>query len=220
MGAAEVTAFLSELARARHVSASTQNQALAALLFLYREVLKEPLSVGAHDRRAKRAQRMPTVLSVEEVSRVLEAMRGTTQLMASLLHGSGLRLMECCMMRAKDVDLARGEIAVRSGKGQTDRVTVLPDASADGLRAQLKRVRRVHALDVAAGGGFVALPYALNRKLGREAGRALAWQWVFPATRPYRDEATGERRAASGGDTTCMRPCYSGQWQRRRRWQG
>ncbi len=205
MGAAEVTAFLSELARARRVSASTQNQALAALLFLYREVLKEPLSVGPHYLRAKRAHRMPSVLSMEEVTSVLEAMRGTTRLMASLLYGSGLRLMECCTLRAKDVDLARGEIMVRAGKGQKDRVTVLPGASVEGLRAQLQRVRRLHEADVAAGGGFVELPDALNRKLGRDAGRALAWQWVFPATRPYRDEATGERRRHHLHETVLQR---------------
>ncbi|MBI3790921.1 MAG: integron integrase [Gemmatimonadetes bacterium] len=194
MGPVEVEAFLTWLARDRRVSASTQNQALAALLFLYREVLGEPLAVGEHYLRARGPRRVPTVLSREEVPLVLAELRGVPQLMASLLYGAGLRLRECCALRVKDVDFARGELTVRSGKGQKDRVSVLPDVVRGPLQLQLAAVARRHEADQKRGGGYVELPTALRRKLGAEAGRQLAWQWVFPATRPYKDAETGEVR--------------------------
>ncbi len=194
MGVAEVRAFLTHLAVAGHVSASTQNQCLAALMFLYRDVLEAPLTGPIDALRAKRAERLPTVLTREEVTRVLAAMHGTPQLMALVSYGGGLRVMECCQLRVKDVDLARREVMVRSGKGDKDRTTVLSDRAARALRAHLTRVARQHRADIAAGGGYVVLPEALRRKLGDAAARSWAWQWVFPATRGYRDVETGERR--------------------------
>jgi integron integrase len=186
--------FLTYLARDEAVSASTQNQALAALLFLYREVLGVPISGAMQHLHAKRPERLPVVLTRDETQRVLQAMRGTTRLMASLLYGSGMRVMECCTLRVKDVDLTRGEIVIRSGKGQKDRVTMLPQRVVPALRVHLERVAAQHARDLAAGGGYVALPDALRRKLGERASRSWPWQWIFPATRSYRDAATGERR--------------------------
>ena len=194
MGEPHVREFLTYLARDRGVSSSTQNQALAALLFLYRSVLDMPIVAPLHHLQAKRPQRLPVVLTREEVARVLDAMRGVPQLMASLLYGSGMRLLEGCSVRVKDLDLVRGEVIVRSGKGQKDRRTVLPSSLVLPLRRHLHRVRTQHISDVQSGAGFVALPDALRRKLGHEAARSWPWQWVFPATRLYRDEATGELR--------------------------
>jgi len=187
------------------VSASTQNQALAALLFLYGEVLGIPMAAPADHLHAKRPVRLPSVLTQEEVARVLDGMDGVPRLMAGLLYGSGLRLMECCQLRVKDVDLARGELTVREGKGQKDRVTMLPQTVVPALKAQLARVRAQHARDVAAGGGHVALPGALRAKLGDAAARSWPWQWVFPATRPYRDGATGELRRHHLHETVLQR---------------
>ena len=194
LGAEQVRDFLTYLARDEAVSASTQNQALAALLFLYREVLGVPISGAMQHLHAKRPERLPVVLTRDETQRVLQAMRGTTRLMASLLYGSGMRVMECCTLRVKDVDLTRGEIVIRSGKGQKDRVTMLPQRVVPALRVHLERVAAQHARDLAAGGGYVALPDALRRKLGERASRSWPWQWIFPATRSYRDPTTGERR--------------------------
>ena len=194
MGEVQVRDFLTHLARDEQVSASTQNQALAALLFLYREVLALPISGAMQHLHAKRPERLPVVMTREETQRVLQAMRGTTRLMASLMYGSGMRLMECCTLRVKDVDLTRGEIVIRSGKGQKDRVTMLPQRVQPALRMHLERAAAQHAKDVAGGGGFVVLPDALRRKLGDRTARSWPWQWIFPATRGYRDPATGERR--------------------------
>ncbi len=205
MDVKEVEAFVSHLASAHKVSASTQNQALASLLFLYREVLDLPLAMGGHHLQAKRPTRRPTVLSAEEVSRVLLAMRGTARLMAALLYGSGLRLRECCELRVKDVDFHRGELMVRAGKGKKDRVTMLPAFLADPLRRQLAEVRNQHDADVKAGAGYVELPEALERKLGARTAQLLAWQWVFPATRQYVARATGERRRHHLHETVLQR---------------
>ena len=194
MGTVQVRDFLTHLARDEQVSASTQNQALAALLFLYREVLSLPISGEMQHLHAKRPMRLPVVMTRDETQRVLQATRGTTRLMASLMYGSGMRLMECCTLRVKDVDLSRGEIVIRSGKGQKDRVTVLPQRLLPALRKHLERMAAQHAADVTAGGGYVALPDALRRKLGDRAARGWPWQWIFPATRSYRDPETGERR--------------------------
>ena len=194
MDVAELREFLSYLASGRGVSASTQNQALAAVRFLYEEVLERPLAAPTDHLQAKRPKRMPTVLSVADVQRVLAAMDGVPQLMARLLYGSGLRLMECCALRVKDLDLSRGEITVRHGKGGRDRRTMLPDAVIGDLRRHLAEVQRQHQRDIARGAGYVALPDAMRAKLGPDGGRAWAWQWVFPATRGYRDPVTGERR--------------------------
>jgi len=193
LGEAEITAFLSALATRRKVSASTQNQALSALLFLYREVLGRDLAWMDTIVRAKRPIRLPVVLTRDEVQAILGQLNGTPWLMGSLLYGSGLRLMECCRLRVKDVDFGRGEILVRDGKGRKDRVTLLPNRVRGALSEHLGRVRATHREDLKAGAGSVELPGALAAKYPRAAWE-WAWQWVFPATRPYRDTETGARR--------------------------
>ena len=193
MGKAEVSAFLSHLANEGRVSASTQNQALSALLFLYAQVLNQDIGWLDELVRAKRCARVPVVLTREEVRAVLAQLEGTMHLMASLLYGAGLRLLECCRLRVKDVDLERGEIVVRDGKGARDRVTMLPVRLVPALAAQLERVRAQQARDLADGTGSVELPLALERKYPR-APYEIGWQWVFPATRFYMDPASGRRR--------------------------
>ncbi|HVS12579.1 MAG TPA: integron integrase [Thermoanaerobaculia bacterium] len=193
MGAPEVTSFLSSLATQRQVSASTQNQALSALLFLYRHVLELDLPWLDQVVRARRPQRLPVVLTRSEVLSLLAQLQGTTWLMASLLYGSGLRLMECARLRVKDLDLERREITVREGKGRKDRRTMLPAPLLEPLRSHLSEVRRLHRADLAQGAGSVALPQALARKLPG-APWEWPWQWVFPATRQYRDRESGQRR--------------------------
>jgi integron integrase len=192
MGVPEVTRFLSSLAVERQVSASTQNQAFSALLFLYREVLAQPLPGLDDVVRAKRPTRLPLVLTRDEVQAVLRQLHGAPWLMASLMYGAGLRLLECLRLRVKDVDFARGELTVRDGKGQKDRITVLPARLADALRCHLERVAQQHEADLREGAGTVSLPHALVRKYPH-ACRDWAWQWVFPATRMYDDPATGDR---------------------------
>lgn len=192
MGVPEVTRFLSNLATEGHVSASTQNQAFSALLFLYREVLGQTLPGLDDVVRAKRPARLPLVLTRDEVQAVLGQLRGAPWLMASLMYGAGLRLLECVRLRVKDVDFSRSELTVRDGKGQKDRVTVLPARIAEALRSHLERVARQHEADIRQGAGVVALPHALARKYPH-ACRDWAWQWVFPATRMYDDPLTGDR---------------------------
>ena len=186
LGHEHVRAFLTYLARERQVAASTQNQALAAINFLYREVLEQPLPSVAGIASAKRPHRLPNVLSREEVAALLDEMEGATQLMAMLLYGSGLRLMECCRLRLKDVDLIRGEIVVRDGKGARDRVTMLPASLRERVEQQISAVRRLNALRVARGGGFVPLPGAMARKLP-QAARSWSWCWLFPSRREHCD---------------------------------
>ncbi len=193
LGESEMTAFLTHLAVSAGVSASTQNQALSALLFLYRDVLARELEWLEGIVRAKRPARLPVVLSREEVTCLLRHLSGVSRLMASLLYGSGLRLMECCCLRVKDVDFDRREITVRDGKGQKDRVTMLPAGLSAPLAAQIERVRRQHEEDLGSGAGSVELPGALDRKYPRAAWE-LSWQWVFPATRTYHHRDTGRRR--------------------------
>ena len=193
MGEGEITAFLSHLATKRRVSASTQNQALSAILFLYREVLKMDLEWLDGFVRAKRPRRLPTVLTRDEVRSVLDRLHGTPWLMASLLYGAGLRLLECARLRVKDVDFVRREIVVRDGKGRKDRITLLPIGLKRQLNEHLARVRLQHERDLRARRGSVALPDALRRKYPNAACE-WAWQWVFPATRFYIDSETGERR--------------------------
>jgi integron integrase len=193
MGPAEVGEFLTDLAVTKRVSASTQNQALAALQFLYRDVLHRPLEGLSDVVSARRPQRLPNVLSREEVAVVLAQMRGATRLVALLLYGGGLRLMEALQLRVKDLDLERAVLTVRAGKGNKDRVTVIPRSVVAALRVHLHAVRRVHARDLRAGAGYVELPGALHRKLPA-ASRLFEWQWVFPAARSYRCPETGERR--------------------------
>jgi integron integrase len=193
LGGAEVTAFLTSLATERHVSASTQNQALAAILFLYKEVLNNELPWLGDVIHAKRPERLPVVLTRAEVSAVLAQLHGSSRLIACLLYGAGLRLLECLELRIKDVDVARREVRVRDGKGRKDRVTVLPLGVITELTAHLERTRRQHERDVAAGAGHVALPDALRAKYPA-ASREWPWQWIFPASRTYVDLATAERR--------------------------
>ena len=190
LGAAEVTAFVSHLARDRNVAAATQNQALSALLFLYKEVLKRPLPWLDELERAKRPARLPTVLSPAEVRRLLAAMRGTKWLMASLLYGAGLRLTECLKLRVKDVDFEYLQIVVRDGKGAKDRVTMLPRSVLEPLRHQLALAKAMHEADLAAGYGDVELPDALARKYPR-APYEWAWKFVFPSHRLSTDPRTG-----------------------------
>jgi integron integrase len=193
MGEKEVADFLSALAVEGKVSASTQNQALNALLFLYREVLKVELGWLEDVVRAKKPRRLPVVLTREEVRRVLDHLDGTPRLMTTLLYGSGLRLMECCRLRVKDVDFGAHQLVVRAGKGNKDRITLLPRALEPALAAHLDRVHRQHQTDLQCDAGWAELPHALGRKYPN-AGREWAWQWVFPATRIYHHRDTGERR--------------------------
>jgi len=193
MGAAEVTAFLTSLAVHRKVAASTQNQALSALLFLYREVLGLELPWLDDVVRAKRPLHLPVVLTRDEVRAVLHRLDGVPRLMAILLYGAGLRLLECCRLRVKDIDFARNQIAIRDGKGRKDRPTMLPAAVKTELAAHLARVREQHQADLRHAAGWVELPGALWRKYPN-AGRDWGWQWVFPATRFYVDRATVQRR--------------------------
>lgn len=191
LDATHIRAFLTHLATHRRVSASTQNQALAALLFLYRESLGIPMGPPEGVEPAKRSRHVPTVLSVEEVALVLDQVpREPLRLMSSLLYGSGLRVAECCALRVKDIDLVRLEVVVRAGKGGSDRRTMLPEGLVPSLRAQLQRVHRLHASDLRAGRGSVALPDALDRKL---PGASLqpGWQWLFPAARCYVERDSG-----------------------------
>ena len=186
-----VERFLSHLAIDGRVAAPTQNQALAALLFLYRDVLRVPLSFPDGIARAKGHRRVPQVLTRAEVWAVLGRLRGTPAIVALLLYGGGLRLLECLRLRVKDVDFGRGELLVRAGKGGKDRRTMLADAACEPLRRHLVAVERLHARDVAAGGGRAPLPDALDRKFPG-AAHDWRWQFVFPARRRHRDPATGE----------------------------
>ncbi|MCC6552397.1 MAG: integron integrase [Polyangiaceae bacterium] len=204
LGPADVEAFLTHLATERHVSASTQNQALAAILFLYTHVLDLPLARHVDFTRAKRPERLPAVLTPNEVSALLDRMTGVPRLMASLLYGAGLRLLECAELRVKDLDLERREILVRDGKGRKDRITMLPLRLVSPLRDHLTATRAQHAADLAAGAGWVALPDALGRKYPN-AGREWPWQGVFPATRPYRDRETGQLRRHHLHETVLQR---------------
>ena len=194
LGAAEVEAFLTHLAVAGNVAAATQNQAKSALLFLYREVLETELPWLDNVERARTPKRLPVVLTREEVQGVLGRLTGTHWLIASLLYGAGLRIMEGLRLRVKDVEFSRREILVRDGKGFKDRVTMLPAALAAPLAEHLERVKALHGRDLAAGRGAVYLPYALERKYPG-AARDWAWQYVFPSANLSADPRTGiERR--------------------------
>lgn len=191
MGSDEVNAFLTHLAVKEQVSASTQNQALAALLFLYRDLLERELELEGVV-RARTHHRIPVVLSEAEVRAVRERLEGEPALVVGLLYGSGLRLMEALRLRVKDLDLQRREITVRDGKGGKDRLTVLPQSLVPALREHLSRVRSLHQSDLAAGWGRVLMPFALARKYPN-ASREWAWQWVFPQQNRWRDGASGNQ---------------------------
>ena len=186
MGEAEINAFLSHLATEERVSASTQNQALAALLFLYRTVLGGDVGNLEGVIRARKRQRLPVVLTVGEVRAVLHHLDGAEALVAQLLYGGGLRLMEALRLRIKDVDLEQRCITVRCGKGDKDRRTVLPSSLVDPLKRHMNEVQHQHQNDLSAGWGAVELPHALERKY-RNAAREWGWQWLFPQGRRWRD---------------------------------
>jgi integron integrase len=204
MGEAEVGAFLTHLAVEKNVAASTQNQALSALLFLYNVVLDRPLERVAEIVPARRPERLPLVFTREEVRAVLARLDGDRRLMANLLYGSGLRLMECLRLRIKDVDFGQNHIIVREGKGQKDRATVLPSLLTGPLRDQVERAKEIHRQDVAEGFGRVYLPFALARKYP-EADRATAWQYLFPASSRSIDPRTGAERRHHEPETNLQR---------------
>ena len=193
LGAPEIRAFLSYLATHEQVAASTQNSALNALLFLYRSVLKQPFPQLEEIERAKRPRRVPTVFSRDEVHALLSRLTGRPHLMASLLYGAGLRLLECVRLRVKDVDFTYHQITVRDGKGAQDRVTMLPRALVEPLQRHLARVKLLHEEDLLEGYGEVYLPYAFDRK-DPKAGSAWVWQYVFPAAKRSMDPRSGVER--------------------------
>jgi len=203
MGTAEIEAFLTHLAVERHVAASTQNQALSALLFLYKAVLRQEVeSVDAV--RARKPKRLPTVLTKPEALRVLHAMVGVPQLLAKLLYGSGVRALECVRVRVKDVDFAQRVLLVREGKGDKDRITMLPENVVVPLQEHLVRVKQVHTQDLADGYGAVSLPYALERKYPN-ANREWGWQYVFPSAKRSVDPRSGKERRHHLGEIVLQR---------------
>jgi integron integrase len=202
MGVKEVEQFLSDLAVNRHVAASTQNQALSAILFLYQEVLKQEIGWLDDVVRAKKPKRLPVILSREEVKAVLSSLSGAKRIMAHLLYGSGLRLMECLRLRVKDVDFSYNHIVVREGEGDKDRVTMLPLNVKSPLRQHLQDVKRLHEGDLQEGFGSTYLPYALERKYPH-ANRQWAWQYVFPAAKRSMDPRTGVERRHHVGHSYC-----------------
>jgi integron integrase len=204
MGANEIRQYLSHLANDGNVAASTQNVALAALLFLYREVLMMDLPLIEGIERAKRPRRVPVVLTVEEVKCVLAHITGTHHLMASLLYGAGLRLMECVRLRVKDLDFEYRQIIVRDGKGEKDRRTILPQPLIEPLQHHLARVRLQHKEDLRTGCGNVYLPYALERKY-TSASTEWVWQYVFPASKISVDPRNGVKRRHHASEDSLQR---------------
>lgn len=192
MAEPEVALFLSSLASDRNVSANSQNVALCAILFLYRQVLFKDIGFIDGVVWARRPKRLPVVFTRDEVARILDRLVGVERLMAALLYGSGLRVSECLELRVKDIDLSRGVATVVDGKGAKSRVTPIPVRLLEPLRAHLAWVRRLHDADLALGGGRVSLPDALERKYPK-AARSFGWQWAFPNERASRDPRTGER---------------------------
>jgi integron integrase len=204
LGADHVASFLTSLAVDGRVAPSTQTQALSAILFLYRDVLALELPWLDHVIRAKRPHHVPVVLTRAEVRAALAQMTGAPAIMAGLLYGSGLRLLECCRLRVQDVDFARYEVTVRRGKGARDRRTMLPARVETDLARHLAAVRTQHQQDLQSGAGWVELPHALARKYPN-AGREWRWQWIFPATRHYRHPETGQRRRHHLHETVLQR---------------
>lgn len=191
LGELEINAFLTDLAVEKHVSASTQTQALSALPFLYRNVIGHDVGDLGGVVRARKPKRIPVVMTRDEVRAVLAQMDGETRLMAALMYGTGMRLMECLRLRVLDIDFGANEIAVRDGKGAKDRVTMLPEALVPALKRQLRRAKAVHERDLTDGWGRVVLPDALDRKYPG-APAEWRWQWVFPQQRRWRNDRTGE----------------------------
>jgi integron integrase len=204
MGEPEISAFLTHLAVNRKVAASTQNQALSAILFLYQKVLDRKLEWLDDIVRAKRPSHIPVILTREETKLLLDEIPGINGLIARVLYGTGMRKMECLRLRVQDVDFDYRQIVIRSGKGDKDRVTVLPDVLVEKLHKQLDRARAIHNLDLDEGYGEVALPYALARKYPN-AGKEWRWQYVFPATRRSVDPYNGVIRRHHWFDTNVSR---------------
>lgn len=200
----EVEQFLNDLAVKKKVSASTQNQAMSAILFLYREVLDKEIGWMDTLERAKLPQRLPVVLTESEVRDVLGQLEGRHWLMSSLLYGAGLRLMECLRLRVKDIDFEYGQITVRDGKGNKDRVTMLPESSVNLLKLQLEKSRVLHQQDLVEGFGEVFMPYALERKY-RNAAREWGWQYVFPAKHRSVDPRSGKVRRHHADEKSLQR---------------
>jgi integron integrase len=192
MGEPEINAYLTHLAVKGKVSASTQNQALSALLFLYRYVLHREIGDLGEVIRARKPRHLPAVMTREEVKAVLGHLKGDKWLMGSLMYGAGLRLMECLRMRIQDIDFARNEILVRDGKGAKDRITMLPQSLAVPLRDHLQKVKTIHEKDLGAGWGHVQMPYALDRKYPN-APKDWRWQWVFPQENRWINPQTKEQ---------------------------
>ena len=190
LGEEEINRFLSHLAVCGGVSASTQNQALSALLFFYQRVLRKPLPRISDVVRARRPHRLPTVLTTDEVREILRHLEGVPKLVALLLYGIGMRLVECLRLRVKDIDFGVNQISIRGGKGRRDRITLLPQAAREPLRDQMAAVRSHHLADLERGRGRVHLPDALERKY-RDADREWSWQWVFPASSDCLDPRSG-----------------------------
>jgi integron integrase len=193
MGRAEIETFLTHLATKEQVAAATQNQALNAILFLYRTVLEIPLNFSIDAVRAKRPKRVPIVLSRDEANEILTCLTGVYRLIGQLLYGSGLRISECVRLRVKDLDFALHNLTVRDGKGAKDRITLLPEALVPALKTHLRRTQRIHERDLSHGYGSVHLPYALHRKYP-SADREWIWQFIFPSPRLSVDPRTGITR--------------------------
>ncbi len=193
MNETEIREFISDLAVNGGISASTQTVALSALLFLYRDVLKKDLPYVSNIERAPRRKKLPVVFTRDEVRRVLAGLTGTQGLIARMLYGSGLRLMECLRLRVKDLDFTYGQVTVHDGKGEKDRVTMLPESLRGPLERHLKKVKLVHEEDLETGFGEVHLPYALARKYPR-AAKEWGWQYVFPARNRSIDPRSGKVR--------------------------
>ncbi len=188
MGEAEIRGFISDLAVNGEISASTQTVALSALLFLYRDVLKKELPYVSNIERARRPKRLPVVFTRAEVKKVLAGLSGSHSLVAGLLYGSGLRLMECLRLRVKDLDFTYGQLTVRNGKGDKDRVTMLPESLRQPLERHLRKTKLLHEEDLEAGGGEVYLPYA------PQAAKEWGWQYVFPTAKRSVDPRSGKER--------------------------
>jgi integron integrase len=205
MGAAEIREFLTHLAVKLEVTSSTQNQALYALLFLYGQVLHKDIGPVGQIERAKRSKRLPEVFTPEEARKVIAQLHGTNRLMAGLLYGSGLRLMECLRLRVKDIDFERHQIIVREGKGDKDRVTMLPLSLHELLKELLAKIKLLHEEEIREGFGTVILPYALSRKYSN-AEKEWKWQYVFPASRRSIDPRSARKDAIISIHQCCKRP--------------
>ncbi|NNG01371.1 MAG: integron integrase [Desulfobacteraceae bacterium] len=204
LGEQDISRFLTHLAVDRKVAASTQNQALCALVFLYREVLDKDLGDFENVVRAKRPAKLPVVFTPDEVKKILIQLEGTNWLMGQILYGAGLRVMECVRLRVKDIDFGYGQLVVRNGKGNKDRVTMLPKIIVDDLKRHLVKVKSIYDRDLKAGFGAVYLPYALERKY-KNANRSWAWQYVFPSTRRSMDPRSGVERRHHISETVPQR---------------